>query len=61
MKSLARNHVTVFYVLSARSLYNEDLLYLILVRGPGEFLVEFRGSRVIKQEITRRLHNDLKC
>jgi hypothetical protein len=25
-----------------------------------EFLVEFRGSRVIEQEMARRLHSDLK-
>jgi hypothetical protein len=30
-------------------------------RGPGEFLVEFRGSRVIEQEMARRLPSDLKC
>jgi hypothetical protein len=28
--------------------------------GPGEFLVVFRGSRVIEQEMARRLHSDLK-
>jgi hypothetical protein len=28
--------------------------------SPGEFLVEFRGSRMIEQEMARRLHSDLK-
>jgi hypothetical protein len=29
-------------------------------RHPEEFLVEFQGSRVIEQEMARRLHSDLK-
>jgi hypothetical protein len=31
-----------------------------VVKSPEEFLVEFRGFRVIEQEMTRRLHSDLK-
>jgi hypothetical protein len=27
----------------------------------GEISVEFGGSRVIEQEMARRLHSDLKC
>jgi hypothetical protein len=30
------------------------------VKSPEEFLVEFRGSRAIEQEMARRLHSDLK-
>jgi hypothetical protein len=33
----------------------------VTVQGPGEFLVEFRGSMIIEQEMARRLHSDLKC
>jgi hypothetical protein len=29
-------------------------------KSPDEFLVEFQGPRMIEQEITRRLHSDLK-
>jgi hypothetical protein len=29
--------------------------------SPGEFLVEFGGSRVTEQETARRLHSELKC
>jgi hypothetical protein len=29
--------------------------------SPEEFLVEFRGSREIEEELARRLHSDLKC
>jgi hypothetical protein len=61
MKSLARNDVTVFSMLSERILHKGHLLLLRLVRGPGEFLVEFRGYRVIQQEMARRLQSDLKC
>jgi hypothetical protein len=34
----------------------------LLLRRVEEFLVEFRGSRVLEQEMARKLHNsDLKC
>jgi hypothetical protein len=29
--------------------------------SPEEFVVEFRGSRVIEQEMARRLHSNMKC
>jgi hypothetical protein len=32
---------------------------LTLTLSPGEFVVEFRGSRVIEQEMARRLQSDL--
>jgi hypothetical protein len=38
----------VFYVLSILRLYNTSLLPA--EKSPEEFLVEFRGSRVIEQE-----------
>jgi hypothetical protein len=32
-----------------------------VIKSPEEFLDDFRGSRVMEQEMARRLHNDLKC
>jgi hypothetical protein len=32
----------------------------VSLRSSGEFLVEFRGSRVIEQEMERLLNSDLK-
>jgi hypothetical protein len=46
-------------VLFVPRLYNTSSL--VAKRSPEEFLVEFRGSRAIEQEIARRLHGDLKC
>jgi hypothetical protein len=49
----------VFSALSLPRLYNTNPLTVKKI--PGEFLVEFRSSRVIEQEMARRLHGDLKC
>jgi hypothetical protein len=49
----------VFSALSVPRLYNKSPL--AAKKSPKEFLVEFQGSRAIKQEMTRRLHSDLKC
>jgi hypothetical protein len=32
-----------------------------VVKSPGEFLVEFRGSMKIEEKMARKLHSDLKC
>jgi hypothetical protein len=29
--------------------------------SPEEFLVEFRDSRKVEEEMVRKLHSDLKC
>jgi hypothetical protein len=50
-----RNSRTAFSVLSVPRLYKASPL------AAERVLVEFRGSRVIEQEIARRLHIDLKC
>jgi hypothetical protein len=47
---------TVVFALSVPRLYNTSPL-----AGKKSFLAEFRGSRVIEQEIATRLHSDLKC
>jgi hypothetical protein len=49
----------VFSVLPVPLLYNTSPL--AGKKSPEEFLVEFRGSRVIEQEMARRLQSDLKC
>jgi hypothetical protein len=46
----------VFSALSVPRLYIASLL-----AAKKRVLVEFRGSRVIEQEMARRLHSDLKC
>jgi hypothetical protein len=48
----------VFSVLPMPRLYNARPL--AAKKSPEEFLVEFRGSRVIEQEMARRLHSDLQ-
>jgi hypothetical protein len=52
--SALRNSITVFSALSVQRIYNTTTLEA--KKSPGEFLVEFRGSRVIEQEMTRTLH-----
>jgi hypothetical protein len=49
----------VFSALSVPRLYNTSPL--AVKKSPEEFLVDFRGSRVIEQEMARRLHSNLKC
>jgi hypothetical protein len=49
----------VFSELSMLQLYNPSPL--AAKKSPEEFLVEFQGSRVIEQEMARRLHSNLKC
>jgi hypothetical protein len=48
----------VFSALSVPRLYNTSPL--VATSSPEEFLVKFRGSRVIEQETARKLHSDLK-
>jgi hypothetical protein len=47
----------VFSALSVPRLYNTSPF--TAKKSPEEFLVEFRGSRVIEQEMAKR--RDLKC
>jgi hypothetical protein len=56
--SALHNGRTLFSALSVPRLYNTSTLAAI--KSAEEFLVEFRGSRVIEQEIGRRLHSALK-
>jgi trehalose-6-phosphatase len=62
-----RHHLTcVFNLVGATQQYNNVLCVVraaVITRVRlqlREFLVEFRGSRVIEQEMARRLHSDLK-
>jgi hypothetical protein len=48
----------VFSALSLPRLCNKSLL--AATKSPEGFLVEFRGSRVIEEEMARRFHSDLK-
>jgi hypothetical protein len=57
--SALRKSRTVFSALFVPRLFNTSPLAAKKI--PGEFLFEFRGSWVIEQEMSRRLHNDLKC
>jgi hypothetical protein len=56
--SALRNNRTVFSALPVPRLYNTSSL--VARKSPGEFLVEFRGSTTIEQEMAKRLHSDLK-
>jgi hypothetical protein len=49
----------VFSALSEPRLYNTSPF--AAKKGPEEFLVEFRGSRVTEKEMAGRHHSDLKC
>jgi hypothetical protein len=54
----ATKTVELFSALSVPRLYNTSAL--AAKKSPGEILVEVRGSRVIEQEMARRLQSDLK-
>jgi hypothetical protein len=49
----------VFSTLSVPWLYNTSPL--AAKKSPEEFSLEFQGSRVIEEEMARRLRSDLKC
>jgi hypothetical protein len=49
---------TVFSALSVPRLYNTSPR--AAKKSPEEFIVNFGGSRAIEQDMTRRLHSDLK-
>jgi hypothetical protein len=59
MWSALHNSRTVFSALSVPRLYNTSPL--AAKKNAEEIVVEFLGSRLIEQEISRRLHSDLKC